>query len=411
MEIRRKYIVVLICSMIALLIFSSCSSSVKNERAIIKDLSNHPDFFNVQDIKIDKLKISKRQTNKRDKTDYIWLTVFGHCNDIKYELGYQLTYKLYNKGWMLDEVVWDRNGAWSISTHISDEQIKDNILHIAHAYSNNSEISNMVVEPYPETTNETYQSIRVKFTTSNENVIYNIYCVLQYQLSYDGWSLKESRNEVTAVPLNTVLQSDIDNFIEKMRIEERYDSIEIERRDTDLENGNDSIYIIASQKNTYNDVRYEVIISSIFDKRTGEWNTSIGERKVIEQNWNIVGKYEVEFSAGGPYSTRRYKLKLTILNLYNETIHYISEVNMQNILGENIDYRFEDNVYYDEYLYYEDDPREISFEIGIESGMYDGNIYNKEVVFKSNEVLLITDLSDEYYHESKGKQSELIKIN
>ena len=49
------------------------------------------------------LEVLKRMTNEDAKTDKVWVWVAGSSADVELERGYELTYRLYNDGWKLED--------------------------------------------------------------------------------------------------------------------------------------------------------------------------------------------------------------------------------------------------------------------------------------------------------------------
>ena len=87
---------------------------IKTEEEIENELVNHPDFFPYQSLTINSLEISRRQTNVDAMTDCVWVVVDAANENLDCELQYELTYNLYNDGWMLDTVTPYERDSWSI---------------------------------------------------------------------------------------------------------------------------------------------------------------------------------------------------------------------------------------------------------------------------------------------------------
>lgn len=91
----------------ALLAFTltACSHTpaAKTENQISADICAEDSYFSDYNLKIDSFKITKRQTNTDAKSDYIWCDVVGSNNVFAYSASYELTYILYNNGWLLED--------------------------------------------------------------------------------------------------------------------------------------------------------------------------------------------------------------------------------------------------------------------------------------------------------------------
>lgn len=80
---------------------SACSGGSKSEKDIAKDIVEQNSYFRTYDLKLDDYTVSKRQTNKNEKIDYVWISISGSNDDFEYIAEYELLYILYNDGWML----------------------------------------------------------------------------------------------------------------------------------------------------------------------------------------------------------------------------------------------------------------------------------------------------------------------
>lgn len=98
---KRISMVVLFVLCISML--SACSGSSKSEKDIANDIVEHNRYFQTYELKLDDYKVSKRQTNKDEKTDYVWITISGSNNEFEYTAEYELLYILYNDGWLLED--------------------------------------------------------------------------------------------------------------------------------------------------------------------------------------------------------------------------------------------------------------------------------------------------------------------
>lgn len=94
---------VLLILLLSISLLSSCSGKAKSEKAIAKEISEQNNCFQTYALKLDNYKISKRQTNKDEKTDNIWIEVNGSNDDFEYSAEYQIQYVLYNDGWLLED--------------------------------------------------------------------------------------------------------------------------------------------------------------------------------------------------------------------------------------------------------------------------------------------------------------------
>lgn len=83
---------------------TACNSVAqpKTEEQILEDIQAEDSYINNYDLKVDSFLIIKRQTNSDDKNDFVWCEVTASNEDFSYSAAYNLTYNLYNEGWLLE---------------------------------------------------------------------------------------------------------------------------------------------------------------------------------------------------------------------------------------------------------------------------------------------------------------------
>lgn len=185
MNSRKKGIVCILLVIIALSL-CSCSkgSHAKSESEILKDISTQDHYFSDYEIKISSSNITKRQTNEDSKTDYIWISIVGEAEDFTYFADYELTYVLYNDGWLLeyfDEVDSSYEAkikpdiktiestipaTYTDCTLISEKQSSANSY--SYLYLGYSEISNVLLAQYDLTVNAYFAPNRGWTTSLSE---------------------------------------------------------------------------------------------------------------------------------------------------------------------------------------------------------------------------------------------------
>lgn len=110
------------CFIILIMMLAGCGKAVKNETEIKADLQNHTEFYSEQDVVIQNLSIIKRQTNKKEKTDVVYVDVDVSNDAVKGQLSYVLSYNLYDEGWILDNVSRYSDGKWNFTALKGPEQ-------------------------------------------------------------------------------------------------------------------------------------------------------------------------------------------------------------------------------------------------------------------------------------------------
>ena len=118
MKKKRIFYVLIIIAFL----LSGCGKKVKSENDIQKDIQTSSQFYNNQTVIIDNLNIEKRQTDKKEKRDIVYVEVKASNEEIDCNFSYILTYNLYNEGWILDDLKINSKGEWTIRPKKGPEQ-------------------------------------------------------------------------------------------------------------------------------------------------------------------------------------------------------------------------------------------------------------------------------------------------
>ncbi|MBQ1820695.1 MAG: hypothetical protein II117_03725 [Clostridia bacterium] len=108
----RKVICVLMAVLFCLGAFAGCSEKkskseqVVGQAAIKRDVAESTEWQRY-DAEIVSCEVTRRQTNPEDKTDYVFVKVFGESDRFGIEAYYKLTYVFYNEGWLLEDLIPD----------------------------------------------------------------------------------------------------------------------------------------------------------------------------------------------------------------------------------------------------------------------------------------------------------------
>lgn len=100
---KKACIILLLALLICIMIACSHTPAAKTEEQIWADLCSQDDYFRDYNLQKNSFSITKRQTNTDSKSDYVWCDLVGSNNDFTYSATYELTYILYNDGWLLDD--------------------------------------------------------------------------------------------------------------------------------------------------------------------------------------------------------------------------------------------------------------------------------------------------------------------
>lgn len=106
---KKKYLFIIL---ITILFLTGCSK-IADEKQMQTDLESSTEFGFLNDKEsIKGFIIEKRQTDKKQKTDTIWCTITTAKEGISYQKEVILTYGLYDKGWILDDVSVNNFSQW-----------------------------------------------------------------------------------------------------------------------------------------------------------------------------------------------------------------------------------------------------------------------------------------------------------
>lgn len=118
---KCKKIIILLFVGMCIMIFTGCTSSVKDEDEILTDFANYEE--NLSFLNFNSVEISKRQTNKEDKEDIIYISIIGEGEFATHEYECKLVYNYYEQGgWILDTVEIENCLVTELNT-ISDDEI------------------------------------------------------------------------------------------------------------------------------------------------------------------------------------------------------------------------------------------------------------------------------------------------
>ncbi len=125
----KKKMWLLILTVIALALLTGCGVKVASEKQMKEDLYNSNEFArfsNELGMEIIDFDVEKRQTSPGDKLDTAWIKISAKSNAVHGEMYYMMLYKLYNDGWLLEQITDDRTDAWRFEPlcGVADETIE-----------------------------------------------------------------------------------------------------------------------------------------------------------------------------------------------------------------------------------------------------------------------------------------------
>ncbi len=143
--------------LVLVLVLMNLTPSAKSEKDILADIEANDEMFLQNTMVVQSAEITQRQTNKEDKTDYVWLELTASTDEFTYYAEYELTYALYNDGWSLDNIEkYNTDMMPLVGSDWSDNQILETMLNFGY------DLSSMVV--YDHTTDLAGKKDNYSFT-------------------------------------------------------------------------------------------------------------------------------------------------------------------------------------------------------------------------------------------------------
>ena len=341
----NKIIIGAIILLIAIALFNS-KNRIKNEGELINDLKSNANFFPYCELSISDYQIIKRKTDKKEKTDVVYVTVEAENLDLNVNciLSYEMKYVLYNDGWILEEVNRYSAGDWEISKPTS-ELILDEIYRQIPFFEKNKI---RFIEPelkYIDVSTKTPQTEYIVEFLCEENcesfkaVAAGQLC---YVLSSEGWRFQEEnsyidKSSTKLIPLIGVDEKIARNMLNGV-ISSNVSEVEAAGKVEDFENQNVTYYYNCFTYYNYMTLIETYRIDYCFSNENGQrLNMEVYEVSETEDWSKIYHIYEIEdVKSTGFMSSGNYKLRVKInqfdgyeLNAGYQDINLASDIQVQ----------------------------------------------------------------------------------
>lgn len=313
--------IVLVCAAFAI-VFNMLGDGAKSEREILSDLCEGG--YYVSDVAdVSDFEITKRQTDRDNHSDIIYITVQTDERDIQCKLSYVMRYELYNDGWLLESVERDYDGDWELNG-ITDEQILNDIAeNDPFVVEYNSETSGFETEAITIETDWTNGSmnpygktVTVSYTASSWRIDYMAAYDISYVIEDGAWVYQYLSTLSSNCTPNYIPSVDASN---KIMDELEYDSYEYLRTDEDFENSRATVIYSATKIYDLGSEEYLVEIPVTFELSYGDrsdwsYSSSTIMHNIQTVDWsNIIGSYAAEGDGvtGAFYSSHRVNLTIS----------------------------------------------------------------------------------------------------
>lgn len=292
--------------LLAVLILSGCSNSVRNENNIMRDLEAHPSFLASE---VNSIEILRRQTVQQDNIDSVWVTVSASQGNVAFELSYELTYILYNDGWRLRDVERYWGGVWQKEAPTQAQVLADvQVLLEFDEFISNQNLTIEHIDLLDTFAEESHFpadtvtiAIPVDVFAENEGASFSLMYDALFWVGEDGWEIIGiDLFHRHATPLTVMPQSEIDAFVAGLMGRFAFDTFSFVYRATDLDMFDEALGMtIAFDEVQYTGIRqypfleetFAFFVHPQFDTWEGNWNVSTADidEYLINQDWDVSG--------------------------------------------------------------------------------------------------------------------------
>lgn len=297
----RKCFPVPVLLFAVLLLLSGCSASAKSEKEIVADLRQSSEFIG-EAVKIDDYEIIKRQTDKNNNTDLIYITVTINEDELNCTLSYIMQYILYNDGWKLESVNRYFDGVWSIGGLTTDHILED-IKKFDPLFSQCVDLNfteHEIDGPYLADDDYKLYS-RVSITAENDQIIYQPCYLMYYRVEENRWENESFSIESDYFrPIQKPDQQYAEDLGKNLRCLKEYDSYRYFVTMSDLENCMATIHYRADRIYEYGTETDDIAVPCVFYRSSDEgvpawhYNAEDVEIEFDFVDWNIEGVWTSE---------------------------------------------------------------------------------------------------------------------
>lgn len=327
-----KIISFIILSIFLSFILSACSSKKASEHDIKAEIVSFENFDEL-DLVITSYSETKRKTDKKNKSDIIWVSIIAQNDIIEYRGDYKLQYTKYNNGWILDDIICEKCG-YSVKEFVDEERIKNDVLEIYGYYIDQYGLYNVelgepiLLESNDSTGNgEPYCIFSVTCSAENEYALFNADFILSYALDlYDGWFYTENvyheyDSYTSAEPKGPPEQSLAEAMFEMSSIDTY--TLESEQWEGDMLYyftffGTDNSY-------KYLEMHYRISVGCSFDVLYG-WYISDYSSELVDVNFDVAGTWIYDDGKG------ENKYTFNIKTVDSEQVTYTADITMTDWL-------------------------------------------------------------------------------
>lgn len=204
---------IVVISILAFVIALSGKNTL-SEKEIRGDISEYSEFEKLG-LSIREYNEEKRDTDKKNKYDHIWVDVIAENDKVQYEASYYIEYGLYNDGWILEniEILDDDYRALEM---ITLEQVSNDLQTANRELISNYELTNISVSADIPKLTDKLKTVRLicDVTAENDECSFSASAEVTYRLfmlaDKSGWVMTGSQTtdysyETKTIPSSSLL--------------------------------------------------------------------------------------------------------------------------------------------------------------------------------------------------------------
>lgn len=181
-----------------ILLLSACSAETATENEIQNEISIFENFTE-SNMSINSYSETKRQTDTKNKSDIIWVSIIAQNENAEYRASYILEYTQYNSGWILDNIVREKS-SFNALDFVEGEVIKNDIMEMYGAFIDTYNLTNINIEAPVISQSDLSDALGAPFvfysincSAENDDAYFNASFIISYEMNlYSGWEIKNA---------------------------------------------------------------------------------------------------------------------------------------------------------------------------------------------------------------------------
>ena len=307
------------------LYFGFIANRVKNEKEIMEDLNRDESWFPYCELKINNLIIEKRKTDKKQKTDIVYVDIAAknEKGNVQFDLRYRLNYRFYNDDWMLEAVKPEKIAKWKISKPAFNDIRTDLCEQVS----------------FFELNGVTFDSLNLEYEDCGQNIPGTEYWVtfdgqqdkenfqavtngrFHYKLEKDGWEYQEDSwiENAGFIPKYGVDETEAENIL-KEELDKDVSEIRKVDEDKDYQHQAMSYTYECYKRYNYLTVVQRYWVKFTFSNASAEWQW-VGTNLIGEDSeWSLVGhRYGIDYEVG---ASGKRNLSVYINSITNTNLEF-----------------------------------------------------------------------------------------